>query len=305
MKNKNRKKVIFVSGTARSGSTMLDVMFGSGERSISLGEIYAHYSPWQEAHVNSSCPCGEADCEIRRKIVALAPDSLHENLLSVLDIDLVADSSKTMDWVYARYKELEQSDIEVINVVIYKDPISLAHSFFKRGQEFGKWIDSYRYYKKFEIVGLPYVSVNYDALIKDLPTSFAILCKRLDVEYFEGKENFWDNKIHHFFGSASVRKLYNSSEQKIFYNEKYVEGFEETRRRVSRIIEKEGEIKNIYKQLKRKDILDQNFSYKQLSKMHQISRNPVLNAILHPSSTRFTFPKIYGLLAKAHSLIKK
>ena len=56
------KKLLFVCGAARSGTTMLDLMLGNSDDAVSTGEIYAVYRPYRIHHRYPVCSCGDADC---------------------------------------------------------------------------------------------------------------------------------------------------------------------------------------------------------------------------------------------------
>ena len=44
MQKNIKQKIIFISGTPRSGSTLLDFILGTKKETVSLGEIYYSYN---------------------------------------------------------------------------------------------------------------------------------------------------------------------------------------------------------------------------------------------------------------------
>ncbi len=51
------KKVIFITGTGRSGSTLLDMMLGNDPKGISLGEVVALFRPYRPHHLLKNKDC--------------------------------------------------------------------------------------------------------------------------------------------------------------------------------------------------------------------------------------------------------
>ena len=227
MKAESQKKtVIFVGSTSRSGSTMLDLMLGTGIRCFSLGEVNAHFRPYRKHHINSICACGNPACSIREKLAASSEESLYDCCFRELEVDVIVDSSKELTWLYDQYNRLaKRKDLEVRIVMIYKNPISLAHSYFKRGEALDKYKHQYKYYSQFLETDLPFVSVEFDDLVKNPSGTLRGICESVGIEYFDGKEIYWREEMHHFFGSGSALQTYNSSEPKIKSTETFREDF--------------------------------------------------------------------------------
>ncbi len=62
------KRLVFIGGTDRSGSTMFDIMLGNGDACFSCGEIYALYIPNMAHHLNPDCICGDKNCAVLNKL---------------------------------------------------------------------------------------------------------------------------------------------------------------------------------------------------------------------------------------------
>ncbi|NIQ17162.1 MAG: hypothetical protein GTO02_23105, partial [Candidatus Dadabacteria bacterium] len=88
------------------------------------------------------------------------------------------------------------------NLVLFKDPIDYAWSFWKRGRGIETWRDVYKdYYKKYLSLDMPMLSVSYSELINDPEIKLRDIFNALDIHYSKGREKFWMNKSHHLFGN--------------------------------------------------------------------------------------------------------
>jgi hypothetical protein len=58
------KKLINIYGTARSGSTMLDLILGNDPKGFSLGEVANWFYPWRTHHFDIKCGCGIYPCPV-------------------------------------------------------------------------------------------------------------------------------------------------------------------------------------------------------------------------------------------------
>ena len=77
MKNKT---IVFVGGSAYSGSTILDMMIASGEKGISIGEAHALFYPFRKKHLTPVCGCGSDECNIWYEIKKKKPSQLYTEL---------------------------------------------------------------------------------------------------------------------------------------------------------------------------------------------------------------------------------
>lgn len=57
-------KVIFVCGSAHSGSTFLDLMLSNNKKGLSLGEVRSLFYPTNIHHINPICGCGSRNCHL-------------------------------------------------------------------------------------------------------------------------------------------------------------------------------------------------------------------------------------------------
>lgn len=141
----------------------------------------------------------------------------------MLEVDILVDSSKNLPWVIDNNIYARNNDISVYNILIYKDPASFFHSFWKRGISIEKARNHefISYYKRFFESNLPFISLNYNKLVAEPSKTLRKLCHLIEIPYFEGKENFWEKEHHQLFGSRGTRKQVGNPEAAIRKNEEY------------------------------------------------------------------------------------
>ncbi len=238
------KKVILITGTGRSGSTLLDMMLGNDQKGISLGEVVAFFRPYRPHHIlkNKNCFCENEGCTFWRDMKKGGEKDLYRNIFDKTSADFIVDSSKNPLWVKDQIKYSKKREYKVYPVIIYKTPLEFAYSKFKRDNLSGwknRWI---RVHLRLFAILDDFMTVKYQKLAKDPGKKLEELCDNLGIEYFDGKEKFWNNEAEHFlFGSDTVRY----SKKLVYYKEQYDE---------ERLDELKGQIEIEDKKLKR--ILD-------------------------------------------------
>jgi len=222
----DNKKLINICGTARSGSTMVDLMLGNDARAFSLGEVHAWFRPFRTHHFEIVCSCGGNNCPWD-KLRDLSEQEFYQKSFSILDVEILVDSSKSLPWVIDNNVRARKEGFSVYNILLYKDPISFFYSFWKRGIsiERARKYEFIRYYKRFFQANLPFISLNYNQLVSDPAKTLEQLCQILSIPYFEGKEKFWEKEHHHLFGSRGTRKQVENSKSKIRKNDEYPDEF--------------------------------------------------------------------------------
>jgi len=199
------KTLVLVCGAARSGTTMLDLMLGNSDDAFSTGEIYALFRPFRMHHFDPVCNCGDPDCAVWAELRHVPEHQLHLRVSQQPGIRYVIDSSKDLRWVLDSNRWAAKNGLQVRNLLIWKDPIDLAHSHWKRGRP----VDYFRkafldYYQRFLTLNLPFVSVSYSRLVTADTRVFAMLCENLGMTSSLDQAEFWHKQHHHFFGSAGT-----------------------------------------------------------------------------------------------------
>lgn len=204
-------QIITVCGPGRSGTTMLDLMLGNAGDVFSCGEVYAWFRPWRRHHFSISCACGQAPCPVWDGLKDVPESEFHVEALRQTGVNFVVDSSKELCWVVDTQRWAAAKDLAVSNVLLWKSPVELAYSGFKRGMGLMFWREQFvRYYEEFFDGRIPFVSVFFDELARNPVEKLQRLCDSIGMPYFPGKEDFWGKEHHHLFGSRGTRNQVES-----------------------------------------------------------------------------------------------
>jgi hypothetical protein len=196
--------LINILGTGRCGSTMLEAMLGNGRGCYSCGEVHALFRPWRRHHFKPSCSCGSPSCSVWKPLIQIKVSEFHQKVFEIKNIDFLIDSSKSLTWLIDQKKWLKDS-IRIVNLAIYKEPLDLAYSNWKRGLPIEQsWLHYKRYYSRLFALKFPVITINHHDLIKNPGLKLLSLCNLLNMKYFEGKEKFWEGDLHFLFGSKGV-----------------------------------------------------------------------------------------------------
>ncbi len=253
--SKRPHRVIFVCGSARSGSTLVDLVLGNDPRGFSLGEVASWFRPTRTHHFDIKCGCGVYPCPVWSELARVPERDLYPALFAKLDLDFAVDSSKRLPWVIDQNLRLRRMpDFEVRNLFLYKDPVALAHSYFKRGQDVVSNVKrSYSYYDEALRARLPMVTLEYDALVADPAGVLPQLCDWLQLECREGKMEFWRHTSHHLFGSTGPRRQLHEGRGSI-YVERFTPEFEEQREAIGRSLSADASLMRILDRLRALDL---------------------------------------------------
>lgn len=247
--------LINICGTERSGSTMIDVMLGNGNDAFSCGEVYAHFRPFCKHHYSINCPCQSKPCQVWDKIGNVPSRNFHSNAAKVLGRDFIIDSSKDLAWLLDATQWSLQHQMSVINIVTWKDPIGFTYSSWKRGKDHAWWRDPFvAYYQYFIDLGIPFIAVSIDDLLQDPPKYLEMLCNATGINYYSGKEFFWEKQQHQLFGSPSVREAVMTGRGSIKPPRQFDDEFKKLEKTYIDKIEKDIDVSQLIATLKEHDI---------------------------------------------------
>lgn len=215
-------KVIFIAGTAYSGSTMLDMMLGNSDSSFSMGEVRRFFYPVKEYHFQPECGCGDINCDIWPSLKKYGPHDFYEGVFERYHhIDTIVDSSKDLLWIKAQRERLQKRKINSQIILIYKTPLEFALSRFKRNQLKG-WENGWsRYHRLLMTLFDDWYSVCYHDLASHPAATLGKVCGCLQIEFKEGMQNYWEKTHHLLFGNLSAR--YHTIDKKADSYEKTVD----------------------------------------------------------------------------------
>lgn len=195
------KKIIFIGGTARSGSTLLDLILGNDPKAMSLGEILALFRPWRKHHFEKIAELKKD--KIWAQILKNGEKNLFDNLVNFFPhIDYFIDSSKEPFWINYHIKK-NKGKYDIHNILIFKTPAEFAKSFIKRGRE-SDWVWNYIHYHRIYLSLIHnFKSFQYKDIFQN--NNIETLCNNIGIPYFETKTEYWNKKQSIFFGSNSVK----------------------------------------------------------------------------------------------------
>jgi hypothetical protein len=209
------KKVIFIGGTAYSGSTLFGMILANDSKGFSCGEVQALFRPWRPHHFNPTCGCGGDNCSIWKAVLRRGEENLNASISqSFPQVEFITISSKDPIWISSRIRRLKKQNIITKNILIWKSPLETAYSFNKRGK-LGEWEESWiNYHRTYFTLISSWKSVKYYDLITN-KAKLQEVCEYLEIPWYEGKENFWEKRQHTLFGNTSAKiHLYSQDTEK-------------------------------------------------------------------------------------------
>ncbi len=195
------KKLIFVGGSVRSGTTLLNLIVANDPKALALGEVQHIFQPYKKEHYEK--------IELLRKdkiweeILAGGKRKLYTNLIRLFpEKDIFVDSSKNPFWY--RSQIAYNRNLSVKNIMVYKHPLDLKQSLEKRNSK--NWENIFtKYYKRYFSLVKDFRSISLHTLINN-DKALEELCRYLEIPYFMGKREYWQQKHPNFFGSDTVVK---------------------------------------------------------------------------------------------------
>jgi len=214
-----RRRVLFVAGVSRSGSTLLDFVLGNRPDGFSLGEIYAWHRPFRVHHRSPTCACGRRwrECEVWQRIGRPPARRLHRSVADIVEANVVVDSSKNLSWIRDAYRWASANDLDPHVVLSWRPPRALAYSYWKR--ENGRlsassepaWMTNLTgYVRRLDSLRLAYHVVDFDQLIVDPIATLDRLHAGIGLTTWPGQECFWEGQYHSLFGSGGTREQLRS-----------------------------------------------------------------------------------------------
>ena len=122
----NKKTIVFIGGTNRSGTTVLNLILANDEKAMALGELSNIFYPIYKRQVKIAKEI-KAD-PLWKPIFKDGPKEVYTKLIQAFpDIDYFIDSSKDPLWIERQTNYNKECEIK--NVLIFKHPEKLKQSF--------------------------------------------------------------------------------------------------------------------------------------------------------------------------------
>jgi hypothetical protein len=222
-------RIVFISSSGHSGSTLLDMLISSHPDVVSVGEVVRFSSA-----PNSRCACGQKawECpfwlavdEVIRGRTGLGltdlqltrgdPEMFQSHNLALFDAvrevsgkRVIVDSSKRLD----RFIPLVDSrNLDVVPIRLTRKPHGVMHSHVKRGRDWRPYADQYAkgliIAKKY-LRERPHIKVRYHQLVATPHSQLARVMHGVGLEYDPEQLNWAGRLRHNMNGNRKV--LYSS-----------------------------------------------------------------------------------------------
>jgi len=202
----SEEKIVFICGTARSGSTILDLALSNEQNRFGCGELYALFRPWKKHHANIECSCGDSRCTVWRSIKdnGVREEQIHRHLFDNYDCNVLVDSSKNLNWLIDSINWCREKNIQYVIVAVWKFADELSKSFERRGRD--DWFEKFcQYHYRLDSLGETYITIKYADLVERTDETLQKLCDVVGVSYVESMDVISVSKSHFLFGSGGVR----------------------------------------------------------------------------------------------------
>lgn len=247
--------LIKVCGAAFSGTTMLDFMLGNAPEAFSCGEASFRFRPQRTGHFGIACRCGQRPCSVWSKIGDVPESRFHGTVLKDMGVSFVIDSSKERTWALDTQRWAVADGIKAYNLLLWKDPVDLAYSYWKREYVRGDWYSGFlSYYARFFEVGLPFRSVFLNDLLTNPERKLAEICAAVGMPYFKGKERFWEKRPHPMQGNHEVYRQTKDGNSRIRPSDAFPTEFEAVAEAVSARIASDSKVQQILETLRGTEI---------------------------------------------------
>jgi len=211
MSSPDRPTVAFILSALKSGSTWLNLVLGSLDGAIGLGEFYRPFL--QPGHVVCrQCEAdGLPDCTLLHGLAAEPPANGFHFVAGRSGCSVLVDASKRLDWA-AHFVGRADLDVRLIHLV--RHPAGFVDSYGRRQPDLSHddllalWESTNRDIEGF-IAGAirPAITVCYDDLADRPETYFPPLCRFLGLAWQPAALRYWEVP-HHGLGANGAASLF-------------------------------------------------------------------------------------------------
>ena len=219
---------------------MLGLMISNGPDAFFCGEV-GNWLKVSRHKPDHDTPRGFAPFQ------DLPASRFHEDAFDHFNTNYLVDSTGGIDWIIDVNKWLSKTDINVYNILIYKNPVRHTFSYWKRGiadtlsARYYKW--PYRH-RRIIRSGIDYVTVNYKNLVDSPARTLRQICGYTGVSYFSRKENFWESESNFIASSPGVRQQVDRGSSG-FALEPYPQQFEPVANQVRKQVDQDSRIQYV------------------------------------------------------------
>jgi len=217
--------VIFISGAAHSGSTLLGVMLGSHNEIFYGGELAKTQlmSDVTKPQFKKVCKfCGEK-CRIWSKFLQ-ENISVYEFLNSVSEKKIIVDSSKKIEWIQQQTLYIQQNNKKALLILLLRDGREVVNSRKRKGNKnFTEYIWDWKQQMEksltlFENFPFPKMKISYKNLCQNTETVLKEICNLLNTDFQDNMLQFYENEQHILGGNSGVQFLIAQQQNKTIYS---------------------------------------------------------------------------------------
>ncbi|MBM2576061.1 hypothetical protein JQC91_07070 [Jannaschia sp. Os4] len=204
---------VFVAGANHTGSTLAGCILGHDPTGqvFHAGELHAFVQPGGRRHGDEAAagrmPGGDVWARVRG---ANGYWETLDRLSDVLPARTLVDSSKLVEKLLLTYTYCASRGIPFTTLVTYRPFSQIWNSDERRGRSVAQMRAGLYAYAELlnltEDLGTRAVWIDTRKLIAEPAAYGQRMCKACDVEWFDGKERYWDHPNAHLYGSGTQRK---------------------------------------------------------------------------------------------------
>jgi hypothetical protein len=247
--------IVNVCSVSHSGSTALALMLGNGPDSVSVGEATAWFRPFRTHHRTLDCVCEYQPCPVWTGLREVKPKGFPAQALRLSGASFVIDSSKDLSWVIDVHRWARRENLRTLDIVLWKDPIDLCYSFWRREMPPNLWRSEFlKYYGRALSMGIGSCSVSFHDLKRRPGEVMTRISRLTGLKDFPAKREFWSSSHHSLFGSRSVRNQVSVGRPTFAPESPYEEAFGKDLPRLADEIRQDADLQRIVRRLQRIDV---------------------------------------------------
>jgi Sulfotransferase family len=216
----SRVTVVFILSTPYAGSTWLNLVLGSHDWALNLGEYHRPFI--KPGHVACKLCDAEAraECTLLHGIEQVRAEDAFHFAAQRSGRSVLIDASKSIDWCL---RFLGRDDIDAKIIHLFRHPCGFAESFVRRGlarsyaEAFDVWESWNQSVEAFlKQAKAPYVEACYEDLAEHPDRAFPALCAFIGRAWDKAALEYWKTE-HHGLGGNGAASVYLRGRKRINY----------------------------------------------------------------------------------------
>lgn len=220
MSNQGLKRVIFIASANHSGSTLVGCILGANFKNdfqgFHIGEAHAFFNKRHDLF-----GVYEGFGDVWSKIdPGVGYANAYGEIFGKVKTSTIIDSSKTLRNLQLQAETCRANGWPLHVVVTCRPFVKIWRSGKKNGNAINRIkgnINSYFHIMDFiKESDLPYTIVNIEKIVESPTRITQKLCDAVGLEYFSGKENYWEFEHQHLYGNRTQGRMLKTGELQAF-----------------------------------------------------------------------------------------